>query len=443
MVNEADLNMLVSNVLSENHFKHCRLCLRDIQDANFVRFEDCVCLEETMEFLPMVDIVRGLLNQEVCQDIPGVNAVCSTCATKCIESWAFLQHCKQANATLHKIFDNLYNVLNIEIEDDANQQLYVIVGEEESKVVLKDKVPTSEVKKEEPKLKCTECNLLFDSEQHLNIHFKNNHTFICALCHQQMCSQKSLLEHHDRFHELHVCKECGKSCTGLDKLEIHEKRHGSTKLKCPKCNKEYITQSSYENHVELCLAEKIEPHPYRGNYEKKYFCEKCGKGYSTTGGLRVHERFEHGNAKPHICEYCGKKFTAPSYLKIHMVTHTGEKHFTCNICSKSFVSKEALLYHTRRHTGEKPFSCKLCSEKFVNASTRAEHIKYKHSRPMLPCDICQRHFFTSSFLKQHRKRHFDPLSKLFAGRITTVVVEGESISENFTAGADMSEESNP
>lgn len=65
MVSETDYSILVSNVVSENRYKHCRLCLKGIED-NFVRFDDGVSLDmEYHLFHTLSDILRGLFGSEV------------------------------------------------------------------------------------------------------------------------------------------------------------------------------------------------------------------------------------------------------------------------------------------------------------------------------------------------------------------------------------------
>lgn len=65
MVKEADLNILVSNVISEINYSHCRLCLKDIED-NFARFEDCVSFNpEISNLKPVSEILTSLLGSRV------------------------------------------------------------------------------------------------------------------------------------------------------------------------------------------------------------------------------------------------------------------------------------------------------------------------------------------------------------------------------------------
>ncbi|XP_060808000.1 gastrula zinc finger protein XlCGF46.1 isoform X2 [Amyelois transitella] len=363
------------------------------------------------------------------------------CAEKCFEAFNFLQQCKTSALILDRIFTNLLDTLNTEVDRDSS--IYICVKEPDLECALfrKENDTAAKPRNSFQKFHCLECDEIMDSVAALKEHNMNYHGIVtCEICYKTFVDEnelqnhvdakhiyqcpdclciksnaKSLKDHQEKAHSNFICKDCGKSFQRLEKLNAHERKHANKK-ECPKCGKYYSTKEFYEKHVKLCLEDKLDPHPIRSKIVKTHFCELCGKGYSTLGGLRVHMRFVHENAKPHICPQCGKQFTAPSYLKIHMVTHTGEKNFKCDICNNKFVSKEALLYHTRRHTGEKPYSCHICNETFVNASSRAEHVKYKHIGPTLQCEICSRKFVTANFLRQHVSRHHDPASKLYIGR---------------------------
>nr|XP_026484074.1 zinc finger protein 846-like [Vanessa tameamea] len=443
MLEDINLNTIVSNILSEKRYSHCRLCLKIIKE-HYVRFDDAVSLYPSSGiFQPLSEILTKLFDDNICDEIAGVEAVCTDCVNIALSSARFIEKCQNSSHILNGVFENLSNNFNTDIDtSNTNKTLYIVIDDLDSKILLVDKPQ----KKQKPivsklpfechvcdeyfntfvdikahnlaihgTLTCDKCIETFESDIDLVSHESLSHKYKCPECPQYRSTEEGLRDHQDRLHNIYVCKECGKPCHGLDKLHTHEEKH-KAKSSCPKCGKTYTTKEFYEKHVKLCLNNLIDPHPIRSNMEKTYSCEKCEKAYSTPGGLRVHNRFAHGNAKPHVCKECGKKFTAPSYLKVHMIKHTGEKNFKCDICNSRFVSKEALLYHTRRHTGEKPYTCKFCSERFVNASARAEHIKFKHVGPTLMCEICSRKFVTTHFLKQHISRHHDPTSKLYYGR---------------------------
>jgi len=98
--------------------------------------------------------------------------------------------------------------------------------------------------------------------------------------------------------------------------------------------------------------------------QKPHQCKECEKCFSTTSGLKSHER-THTKEQPFTCEHCGKQFKFCGALRHHVNSlHEGRKDFLCHICGKCFAEKVARDNHIRVHTGERPFRCEICGKDF-------------------------------------------------------------------------------
>lgn len=70
MVNKADLNILVSNVVSENQYSHCRLCLKELENSSYVHMDHYVPVGSKEDnFLQLSEVLTTLLREEVRQGI--------------------------------------------------------------------------------------------------------------------------------------------------------------------------------------------------------------------------------------------------------------------------------------------------------------------------------------------------------------------------------------
>jgi len=108
---------------------------------------------------------------------------------------------------------------------------------------------------------------------------------------------------------MHVCKECGKGFTELQKLTKHGVVH--TKMRpfsCNQCNKSYSTVSSLARHKQT-VHEGV-----------KYECQECGKHFSDKGNMDTHYKRFHLKEKRYKCPKCGVQFGVKIGLTRHMMT---------------------------------------------------------------------------------------------------------------------------
>ena len=144
------------------------------------------------------------------------------------------------------------------------------------------------------------------------------------------------------------------------------------------------------------------------NSEKKLFCEKCNKLFSTPGNLHSHITTIHDNYRPYKCDFpnCKKAYAAESKLIAHKRTHTGLRPFVCQICQKTFSEKGNLKTHLKFHSEIRPFKCTLCNKEYKSRGHLKDHIEIEHYHiKKFCCQYCNKYFGRISTLKVHIRIH--------------------------------------
>ncbi|KAI3352427.1 hypothetical protein L3Q82_005194 [Scortum barcoo] len=134
----------------------------------------------------------------------------------------------------------------------------------------------------------------------------------------------------------------------------------SRALSCQQCGRLFSTSRDLVVHQRSHAGERI------------YHCHLCKKPFIHAHQLKTHQRV-HTGEKPFSCAQCGKRFSQSSHIKRHMSVHTGEKRYSCSLCGKRFSQACSLKVHQAVHTGERPYSCTKCGKSFSLLGNLVRH----------------------------------------------------------------------
>ncbi|XP_012497532.1 PREDICTED: zinc finger protein 131-like [Propithecus coquereli] len=166
----------------------------------------------------------------------------------------------------------------------------------------------------------------------------------------------------------------------------HMKSHSTESFKCEICDKKYLRESAWKQHLNCC-------HPEEGGVSKKqrtgkkiHICQYCEKQFDHLGHFKEHLR-KHTGEKPFECPRCHERFSRNGTLKCHLIScQTGvvskkgrKKLYECQVCNSLFNNWDKFKDHLVIHTGEKPNHCNLCDLWFLQGNEFRNHLSDTHN----------------------------------------------------------------
>ncbi|XP_074063665.1 zinc finger protein 131 isoform X2 [Macrotis lagotis] len=236
----------------------------------------------------------------------------------------------------------------------------------------------------------------------------------------------------------------------------HMKSHSTESFKCDICNKRYLRESAWKQHLTCYHLEEGGASKKQRPGKKIHVCQYCDKQFDHFGHFKEHLR-KHTGEKPFECPNCHERFARNSTLKCHLTAcQSGvgakkgrKKLYECQVCNSVFNSWDQFKDHLVIHTGDKPNHCTLCDLWFMQGNELRRHLKEMHNiserivtEELLSVETVETEPVTSmTIIEQVGKVHVLPLLQVQvdSAQVTVEQVHADLLEDNQVQGTQVEE----
>ena len=222
--------------------------------------------------------------------------------------------------------------IKVELPDVPDvDEASTVVDSNDTNESQEDDIPLSELAK---KLRGT-----FTTREHVLEKKVVTRKYRCRMCKEQLPSCRALTVHHQTKHGIIYCDVCGKAFNNPRSLTKHLYQHKKNKQHvCNKCNKDFPFASQLTTHK---LTHRKKPN-------QVCMFPKCGKRFKSKSDLNCHAI---SHTKPWLkCTDCPDYKTKDKRnFESHRLTHSRIEKYFCEKCGKGFTFNTQKRRHVAKN----------------------------------------------------------------------------------------------